>query len=85
MKPDASLENLRSSMENINRLLGGRKKMDQFEMARVDKSRTIEEAMTNMLKLRDEGHCKDIALSEASAETIRRAAKVGPVAGVEVE
>lgn len=85
MKPNGSLEGLRKSVENINTLLGGKKKMDHFEMARVDQSRSIEEAMKNMMTLRDEGHFKDIGLSESSAETIRRAAKVGPVASVEVE
>lgn len=83
--PNASEENLRRSVTNINKVLGGKKKMDMFEMARVDQKIPIEDAMRNLLKLRDEGHFKDIALSESAAETIRRAAKVAPIAGVEVE
>lgn len=39
---DSSEENLRRSVENINRILGSRK-MDLFECARVDTSRPIEE------------------------------------------
>lgn len=84
MKPVATEENLRKSVTNINSILGV-KKMDLFEMARVDKNVSIEDTMKILLKLRDEGHFKDIGLSEASAETIKRAASVGPVAAVEVE
>lgn len=83
--PNASEENLRRSVANINEILGGKKKMDMFEMARVDQKIPIEDAMRTLLKLRDEGHFKDIALSESAADTIRRAAKVAPIAGVEVE
>lgn len=41
--------------------------------------------MRNLLTLRDEGHFKHISLSECSADTIRKAAAVGPVSTVEVE
>lgn len=41
-QPDSSLENLRKSAENINRILKHRK-MDLFEPARVDTTRPIEE------------------------------------------
>ena len=85
MVPDSSEESLRRSVTNINRLLGGKKKMDLFEMARVDKTRSIEDAMAVLNKLREEGHFKDIGLSECSADTIRRAHKVATVAAVEVE
>lgn len=66
-EPDGSLEGLRKSVTNINEHLlasGGNKKMDLFEMARVDKSRPQEEVMQNMLKLIEEGHFKLIGLSE---------------------
>jgi pyridoxine 4-dehydrogenase len=84
MQPVATEENLRKSVTNINTILGV-KKMDLFEMARVDKSVSIEDTMQILLKLRDEGHFKDIGLSEVSAETINRAVKVAPIAAVEVE
>ena len=83
-KPDSSLENLRKSAENINRLLKHRK-MDLFEPARVDTTRPIEETMANLQTLVKEGHFKYIGLSECGAETLRRAAAAGPVAAVEVE
>ncbi|KDE08769.1 hypothetical protein MVLG_01222 [Microbotryum lychnidis-dioicae p1A1 Lamole] len=84
MKPDSSLEALRKNCENINKHLGGRK-MDLFEPARVDTIRPIEETMRNLKTLQKEGHFAYIGLSETAPATLRRAAKVGPVAAVEVE
>ncbi|SGY67873.1 BQ5605_C004g02819 [Microbotryum silenes-dioicae] len=84
MKPDSSLEALRKNCENINKHLGGRK-MDLFEPARVDTIRPIEETMENLKTLQKEGHFAYIGLSETAPATLRRAAKVGPVAAVEVE
>ncbi|MBW0494129.1 hypothetical protein O181_033844 [Austropuccinia psidii MF-1] len=83
--PDGSMEGLRRSVENINKKLGGQKKMDLFQMARVDQTRPIEEVIKNMKVLINEGHFKHIGLSEASAQTIRRAHAVHPIAAVEVE
>ncbi|KAK4056203.1 hypothetical protein OIO90_002644 [Microbotryomycetes sp. JL221] len=86
--PDSSEQGLRKSITNINNLLtsqGGKKKMDLFECARVDKTIPIEETMATLIKLRDEGHFKYIGLSEVSAQTIRRAAAIAPIAAVEVE
>ncbi|KAM0792741.1 hypothetical protein ACM66B_002517 [Microbotryomycetes sp. NB124-2] len=82
---DASEDFIRASVININKQLGGRKKMDVFECSRVDKRVPIEDTMRFLMSLRDEGHFKYIGLSEVSSETIRRAAKVAPIACVEVE
>ncbi|GAA5977519.1 hypothetical protein JCM5350_004718 [Sporobolomyces pararoseus] len=84
LSPNADLDFLRKDCENINKDLGGRK-MDLYEMARVDTKVGIEQTMKNLIKLREEGHFKYIGLSECSAETIRKAAAVGPVSAVEVE
>ncbi|SCZ92590.1 BZ3500_MvSof-1268-A1-R1_Chr5-2g08008 [Microbotryum saponariae] len=86
MKPDSSLEALRENCKNINKHLGGRK-MDLFEPARVDTTRPIEEVSTmeSLKTLQKEGHFAYIGLSETAPATLRRAAKVGPVAAVEVE
>lgn len=108
-KPNASIEFLREECEKINKILKHRK-MDMYEVARVDKEAGIEnvssgqpsracslrlivarhyastsQIMRNLLTLRDEGHFKHISLSECSADTIRKAAAVGPVSTVEVE
>ncbi|BGP54408.1 hypothetical protein JCM8202_000842 [Rhodotorula sphaerocarpa] len=83
-KPDASIEFLREECQKVNSILKHRK-MDMYEVARVDKETGIENIMKNLLTLRDEGHFKYISLSEVSADTIKKAAAVGPVSCVEVE
>ena len=51
----------------------------------TDPYTSTSQIMRNLLTLRDEGHFKYISLSECSADTIRKAAAVGPVSTVEVE
>merc|ERR1712072_769411 len=48
MKPNSSTDYLRQSVTNCNAKLGGKKKMDFFECARVDKSRPIEEVVKDL-------------------------------------
>ncbi|KAJ8295745.1 Myosin-2A [Rhodotorula toruloides] len=84
MKPNADVDFLRKQVTEVNEILKHRK-MDLFEIARVDKEAGPEKSMQNLLTLRDEGHFKYIGISEASADTIRRSAAVGPVAAVELE
>jgi pyridoxine 4-dehydrogenase len=79
------LENLRCSVDNINSRLGGFKKLDLFESARVDPSIPIEEAVRNMARLVKEGKFEHIGLSECSAATVRRANAVHPIAAVKIE
>ncbi|GAA6021327.1 hypothetical protein JCM10207_002698 [Rhodosporidiobolus poonsookiae] len=81
---DASLEYIRSEVESTNKTLRHRK-MDMFEVCRVDKKVGIEQMMKNLLILRDEGHFKYISLSEVSADSIRRAAAIAPIDAVEIE
>lgn len=83
--PDGSLEALRKSVDNINQKLGGKKKMDLFQMARVDKKVPIDEVMKHYKILIKEGKFKHVGLSEVSAVTIRRAHAVHPVSAVELE
>ncbi|KNZ43660.1 hypothetical protein VP01_9g18 [Puccinia sorghi] len=83
--PDGSLVALRKSVDNINQKLGGKKKMDLFEMARVDKKVPIEDVMKSYKILISEGKFKHVGLSEVSAETIRRAHAVHPISAVEIE
>lgn len=82
---DASLENLRRSIDNINAKLENTKRVDIFESARVDSHVSIEQAIKNMKILIDEGKFDHIGLSECSAETLRRANAVHPIASVEIE
>ncbi|GAA5931689.1 hypothetical protein JCM10213_005829 [Rhodosporidiobolus nylandii] len=83
LAPCGELDFLREKVQEINTVL--KRKMDVFEMARVDKQVGIEQIMKNLIVLRDEGHFKYISLSEVSADSIRKAAAIGPVSAVEVE
>lgn len=85
MRPDGTPEGVRKSVENCVRLLGGTKSIDVFECARVDKNVPLEETMKALEGLVKEGKIGGIALSEVSAETVRRAAKVTKIVAVEVE
>lgn len=67
---------MRRSVNNINSVLRGTKKLDLFESARVDDKMTIEDIMKNMKQLVSEGLFDHIGLSEVSAATVKRAAAV---------
>jgi aryl-alcohol dehydrogenase-like predicted oxidoreductase len=79
MRPDASFQNLRRSVTAINDALGGAKRLDLFESARVDPNVLIEDAVTRLKALIDEGLFDYIGLSECAADTLRRAHKVHPL------
>ena len=76
--PDASAENLRRSIDNINAALRGTKKLDLFECARVDPKVPVEEAIKTLVGLINEGKFDHIGMSECSAASLRRAYSVGP-------
>jgi aryl-alcohol dehydrogenase-like predicted oxidoreductase len=59
--------------------------IDLYYLHRVDKSVPIEETVGAMAELVRAGKVRHIGLSEASAETIRRAHKVHPIAAVQSE
>lgn len=83
--PDGSAENLRDSIEYCMSILDGKKTIDVYEMARVDKKTPIEVTMKALEEHIKLGHIKGIALSEASEATIRAAAKVTKLVAVELE
>jgi pyridoxine 4-dehydrogenase len=83
--PDSSLQNLRRSVTAINEALGGAKRLDLFESARVDPKTPIEETIKNLKLLLDEGLFDYIGLSECRAETLKRAHAVHPITAVEIE
>jgi pyridoxine 4-dehydrogenase len=82
---DGSEKSVRRSIDECIRVLDGRKKLNIFECARVDANTPIEDTIRVLAKLVEEGKISGIGLSEVKAETIRRAAKVHPIAQVEVE
>lgn len=85
MRADGSREGVRRSVDNVLRLLGGKKTLDIFECARVDPNVPIETTIEALAVYVREGKIKGISLSEVRAETIRRAHKVHPICAVEVE
>ena len=82
--PDSSEENLRRELEELRAILG-KKKVDIFGPARRDTRIPIEESTATLAKLSKEGLFSHIGLSEVNANSIQSAAKVHPIATVEVE
>lgn len=81
----SSPEGVRASIENSVSMIGGKGRIDQFEAARKDPNVDIEVTMKAMGEHVEAGDIGGIALSEVSAQTIRRAAKVAKLTAVEVE
>ena len=81
---DGSRENCRRSVEGSLRRLRT-DHVDLYYLHRVDPSRPIEETVTAMAALVAEGKVGAIGLSEASGDTIRRAAKIHSIAAVQSE
>jgi len=59
--------------------------IDLYYLHRVDPDTPIEDTVGAMARLIEEGKIRHIGLSEASAETLRRAAKVHPIAALQSE
>ncbi|MCZ0207652.1 aldo/keto reductase [Streptomyces achromogenes] len=81
---DGSAEHVRSSVEGSLRRLGT-DHIDLYYQHRVDPNVPIEETVGALGELVAEGKVRHIGLSEASAETIRRAHAVHPVTAVQSE
>ncbi|MCC3774532.1 aldo/keto reductase [Streptomyces sp. UNOB3_S3] len=56
-----------------------------YRIARVDPDVPIEETVGAIAELVEAGHVRHIGLSEAGADTIRRAASVAPIADLQIE
>lgn len=59
--------------------------IDLYYLHRVDPATPIEDTVGAMARLVEEGKIRHIGLSEASAETLRRAAKVHPITALQSE
>lgn len=81
---DGSPENARRACEGSLKRLGI-DTIDLFYQHRVDPNVPIEETIGGMAELVKEGKVRHIALSEAAADTVRRAAKVHPIAALQSE
>jgi len=77
-------EYVRSACEaSLKRL--GVETIDLYYQHRVDSNVPIEETVGAMARLIEEGKVRTLGLSEAGPETIRRAAKVHPIAALQTE
>ncbi len=81
---DGSAEHVRSSIVGSLRRLGV-DHVDLYYQHRVDPNVPIEETVGAMAELVREGKIRHIGLSEAAAETIRRAHAVHPITAVQTE
>ncbi|OIK04816.1 aldo/keto reductase [Streptomyces monashensis] len=81
---DGSAEHVRASVHgSLQRL--GTDRIDLYYQHRVDPNVPIEETVGALKELVEEGKVRYIGLSEASAETIRRANAVHPITAVQSE
>jgi len=83
--PLATEENIRRSVDTINEKLRGKKRMDLFQMARIDPNHPVEETIGILAKLIKEGKFDHIGVSECTAATLRRAHGVHPITAIEIE
>ncbi len=81
---DGSPANVRSSCENSLKRLGT-ERIDLYYLHRVDPATPIEGTVGEMAKLVQEGKIRAIGLSEASAQTIKRAHAVHPITALQTE
>ena len=81
---DGSRESCRRAVEGSLRRLRT-DVIDLYYLHRVDPATPIEETVATMAELVAEGKVRAIGLSEASGETIRRAAKIHPISAVQSE
>jgi aryl-alcohol dehydrogenase-like predicted oxidoreductase len=74
---------MKTCEESLKRL--GVDVLDIFCMSRVDPKVPIEESVAGMARLVEQGKVRYIALSEASATSIRRAQNVHPIVSLQME
>ena len=83
--PDAGEKNVRRSINECLRVLDGKKFLDIFECARQDPKVPLKETMNTMAQYVKDGKIGGIGLSEVTADRIKEAAAIHPIAAVEVE
>jgi pyridoxine 4-dehydrogenase len=84
-KLDGSPKGMRRMVDNCNKILDGKKKIDIFGCGRVDPDIPIEVTTETLAQLVKEGKIGGIQWTEVSAASIRRAAKIFKIEMVEAE
>jgi aryl-alcohol dehydrogenase-like predicted oxidoreductase len=82
--PDGSPDNVRAAVEGSLRRLGT-DRIDLYYQHRVDPATPIEDTMGALAELVQQGKVRYVGLSEAWADTIRRAHAVHPVSALQSE
>ena len=82
--PDGSPDNIRAAVEGSLRRLGT-DRIDLYYQHRVDPGTPIEDTMGALAELVQQGKVRYVGLSEAWADTIRRAHAVHPVSALQSE
>lgn len=83
--PDCSAENVEKCVSNILKVLDGKCFIDVLEPGRIDPKVSVEDTMKYLLPYVQSGKIGGIGLSEAKAETIRRAAAITKISSLEIE
>ena len=78
--PEYLISNCEQSLKRL-----GTDRIDIFCMSRVDPEVPVEESVGAMARLVEQGKARYIGLSEASANSIRRARKVHPIVSLQME
>jgi len=81
---DGSPEYVRKACETSLKRLGV-DQIDLYYLHRVDQTRPIEQTIRAMAELVKEGKVKYLGISECSAETLRRAHAIHPIAAAQME
>lgn len=81
---DGKPETVRKSVEGSLKRLGI-ETIDLYYQHRIDPNTPVEDTVGEMAKLVEEGKIKHLGLSEASAETLRKASKVHPITALQSE
>ncbi len=79
-RPEALRKNLERSLQRLNTDV-----IDLYYLHRWDKTVPVEESVGELSRLVEEGKIREIGLSEVSAATLTRAAKVHPIAALQSE
>ena len=79
-RPEYVLQACDASLERL-----GVETIDLYYLHRVDRDVPIEDTMGAFVRLREAGKIRHIGLSEASVESIDRAARVAPIAALQSE
>ncbi|RXG47821.1 hypothetical protein VDGE_04222 [Verticillium dahliae] len=83
--PTGSPDEVAASINKCLQQLGPRGTIDEFEIARVDANVPYEHSLRPIVDAAAKGRIGGVSVSEVSANTIRRAAKVTKISSVEIE